>query len=296
MFKNIIRALRLPFITASILPFIFGSLIAKDNFNVWAFILGLVACACTHLSANLINDYADSKSGADWQDKRFFGFFGGSKLIQEKILSEKFYLKASVILAAVSFVAVLLLVLVLKNFLVIWLYLAIIFLGWSYSLKPLQLSYHRIGEFIIFLLFGPAVVMGGYFIQTLVFPDLKSFILSLPFGLLTTTILFVNEVPDFPEDKFAGKLTWVSLVGQKNAFIVFYLLMLGAFVTIALSVGLGYLSLFSALSFVFVLVALQIERILKHSFNDKMKLMESSELTIAMHTWVSIILILDLLL
>jgi 1,4-dihydroxy-2-naphthoate octaprenyltransferase len=296
MVKNIIRALRLPFITASSLPFIFGSLIARDNFHFVSFILGFVAVVCTHLSANLINDYADSKSGVDWQDKRFFRFFGGSKLIQQNLLSEKFYLKTAIIFSAVSFVSVLLLAFVLKTLLVIGLYLTVIVLGWSYSLKPLQLSYHRIGEFVIFLLFGPAVVMGGYFIQTLDFPDLKSFILSLPFGLLTTAVLFVNEFPDFPEDKFAGKFTWISLTGQKNAFIIFYLLVLGAFIAIALSVGLGYLSLFSALSFVFVLVALQIERIMKQNFNDKTKLMESSKLTIDMQMWVSIVLILDLLL
>ena len=81
MLKNIIRALRLPFLSASILPFVFGSLVVRKQFNLPAFILGLMAAAFTHLSANLINDYADSKSGVDWQDKRFFGFFGGSKLI-----------------------------------------------------------------------------------------------------------------------------------------------------------------------------------------------------------------------
>ena len=75
----------LPFLSASVLPFVFGSLIIRDNFNLAGFLLGLVAVMSTHLSANLINDYADSKSGADWQDRSFYGLFGGSKLIQEKV-------------------------------------------------------------------------------------------------------------------------------------------------------------------------------------------------------------------
>jgi hypothetical protein len=33
MFKNIIRALRLPFITASVFPFAFGSLVIKQDLN-----------------------------------------------------------------------------------------------------------------------------------------------------------------------------------------------------------------------------------------------------------------------
>ena len=72
MIKNISRALRLPFITASILPFIFGSLIVRKNFNSAGFTLGLLAAIFTHLSANLINDYFDSRSGVDWLDKNSF--------------------------------------------------------------------------------------------------------------------------------------------------------------------------------------------------------------------------------
>ncbi|MCX5701432.1 MAG: 1,4-dihydroxy-2-naphthoate octaprenyltransferase, partial [Candidatus Omnitrophica bacterium] len=69
MVKNIIRALRLPFLFASVLPFVFGSLIQKHNFNLSGFLWGLIAVIGAHLSANLINDYADSKSGVDWQDR-----------------------------------------------------------------------------------------------------------------------------------------------------------------------------------------------------------------------------------
>jgi ABC-type dipeptide/oligopeptide/nickel transport system ATPase component len=87
MLKSLVRALRLPFITASILPFVFGSLIERTAFGYTGFCLGFLAVISVHLSANLINDYADSASGADAHDLRFFGFFGGSKLIQENVFS-----------------------------------------------------------------------------------------------------------------------------------------------------------------------------------------------------------------
>ena len=165
MISHLVRALRLPFLSASVLPFIFGSLIQRSSFNVKGFILGLSAAAATHLSANLINDYADSKSGADWQDRRFYGLFGGSKLIQEKVFSEKFYLRLALFFAFVSAFSVVLLAFVLKTIAVIGLYLVILFLSWSYSFGPLRFSYRRCGEFFIFLLFGPCLVMGGYFLM-----------------------------------------------------------------------------------------------------------------------------------
>jgi len=296
MVKNFVRALRLPFLSASILPFIFGSLVTRCNFNYVSFILGLLTVAATHLSANLINDYADSRSGVDWQDRNFYKFFGGSKLIQENVLAEKFYLKAALIFALISSLCVILLSLALQSLSVIWMYLAIIALSWSYSERPLQFSYHRWGEFFIFILFGPVLVMGGYFIQTGIFPDLRSFMLSLPFGFLTTAILFANEVPDFREDKNAGKLTWVSISGPQRAFLIYYLLIILAFLAIIVNILLGYLGIQSALSLAFIIPAHKAAIILKRYPTDKMRLVESSKLTIAVQSLVSLVLITGLIL
>ena len=295
MLNNIFRALRLPFITASVLPFVFGSLIERKNFGFLVFSLGLIAAATTHLSANLINDYADSKSGTDWQDKNFYKFFGGSKLIQEKVFSLRFYLGLAVLSAGISLLCVILLAVVMKFFLVLWLYLAIIALSWMYSAKPFQFSYRRVGEFIIFILFGPALVMGGYFIQTGIFPDTKSFVLSLPFGFLTAAILFSNEVPDFSEDKNAGKFTWVSLTGRDKAYILYSLLLCLAFLSIVLAATLKFINPFALVSCVFVFPAAQAIKILKKYYSDKAKLVTSSKLTIALQTFVSIVLIVAVL-
>ena len=211
--KYYIRALRLPFITASLLPFISGSLAARGDFNLLGFCLGLICVMFTHLSANLINDHADSKSGADWQERAFWGFFGGSKLIQENVLPEAAYIKAAVFFACAGTVCAALISALLRTLLPLSLYAIILALAWLYSRRPLQFSYNRLGELIVFILFGPVPVMGGYFIQTHCFPSFKSFLLSLPFGFLTTAILFANEVPDFKNDAAVKKINWVSLTG-----------------------------------------------------------------------------------
>lgn len=294
MIKNIARALRLPFISASILPFVFGSLIKRDNFNFKVFLLGLVAVIATHLSANLINDYADSRSGADWQDKKFYKFFGGSKLIQENVFSERFYLNLAIFFAAFSFIAAIGLSILLQNVRVIIFYALIIALSWMYSEKPLQFSYRRWGEVLIFILFGPALVMGGYFIQTQIFPDLRSFILSLPFGFLTSALLFSNEVPDYDEDEQAGKFTLVNLTGKNKAFLLYYLLISAAFLSILSGIVIGFLKPYAFISFIAFLPAIKAASILKAHFQDKPELINSSKLTIATQTLVSLILIVSI--
>ncbi|MFZ5800295.1 MAG: prenyltransferase [Candidatus Omnitrophota bacterium] len=295
MSVNFIRALRLPFIVVSILPYVFGAFISRGNFNAAGFFFGLLAVVATHLSANLMNDYADSKSGADWQDRRSFGFFGGSKLIQEGILSEGFYFKAALSFAALAAFCVAALVIILKTFWVIGIFLLIIFLSWAYSVSPFKLVYRRAGELIIFLLFGPALVMGGYFIQTGIFPDLRSFLLSLSLGFLTAGILFANEIPDYDDDCRVGKITAVSFTGKPLAYRLYYGIMGCAFISVALCAGLGLINKFALFSLLLMFPAVSAGRILKRHFEDKMLLKRSSVLTILIHHLTGVILIISLL-
>ncbi len=289
--KNLSRALRLPFVTVSVLPFLFGSLLARPCFNIGNFFYGLAAVVFTHLSANLANDYADSLSGADWKDRHFYKFFGGSKLIQEGVLTEKFYLYLAVAFFSAAWIFILFLAKTINSSLIIVFYSMILLFSWAYSAKPLQLSYRKMGELVIFVLFGPVLVMGGYFIQTQIFPTREGFLLSLPFGFLTTAILYSNEVPDFTTDKASGKLNWVSLIGQNKAFVIYLVLEIAAFFSIGMNLILGLLSPFAWLSFLFVPVVFYCAGILRYEFKDKLKLMGSSGLTIALQAVISIILI-----
>ncbi|MCK9573276.1 MAG: prenyltransferase [Candidatus Omnitrophica bacterium] len=291
MFRNLVEAFRLPFVGASILPFIFGSVINRKNFNLSGFILGFFAVLSMHISANLINDYADSRSGVDWQDKNSYKFFGGSKFIQQNIFSERFYLKFAIFFAIVSAFSVLLLSLVLKTFLVVFIYGFVIVLSWVYSVSPLRLSYHKVGEIAIFILFGPVLVMGGYFIQTRIFPDLKAFLLSVPFGFFTTAILFANEVPDFPDDNKVGKNTLVSVIGVDKSFLFYYLLVGAGFLFILINILAGFLSPWASLAFILIIPAYSAAKIIKNYSDSKFRLIQSSRLTIVVQIFVSACLI-----
>jgi len=245
----------------------------------------------THISANLINDYADSRSGADWQDKNPYKFFGGSKFIQQNIFSERFYLKFAIFFAIISAFSILLLSFVLKTFLAVFIYGFVIVLSWIYSVSPIRLSYHKVGEIAIFILFGPVLVMGGYFIQTGIFPDLKAFLLSVPFGFFTTAILFANEVPDFADDNKVGKNTLVSVIGADKSFLFYYFLIGAGFLFILINILAGFLSPWASLAFILIIPAYSAAKIIKNYSDSKFRLIQSSKLTIAVQTLVSVCLI-----
>lgn len=293
--KYFFRALRLPFVTASLLPFLAGSLLAKESFLLLRFSLGILIVLFTHLGANMINDYADARSGLDWQDKRFFGFFGGSKLIQENIFSENFFLYASLLLFLFAFLCVTAVSIIFNSPAVVFFYLLFLVLAVMYSLPPLSFSYHKLGELVIFVLFGPVSVMGGYYIQTQIFPHLKSFFISLPFGFFTTAILFANEVADYPEDKTGGKSTWASLFGPQNSYKVFFILYFLGFFSIGINMLLGYMSLWSIISLLALFFLNRAKAIIRSYYFDKTKLLESSRLTIRSHLIVGLSIILGIL-
>ena len=138
--------------------------------------------------------------------------------------------------------------------------------------------------------------MGGYYIQTLIFPDMKSLILSLPFGFFTTAVLYSNEIPDYPDDISVGKKTWVSIVGSGKAYILYCLLISFGFLSVVLNIIFGNLSLLSLATFIFIFPVLKAVNILKKSYQNKRELMLSSKITIAVGALVGVILVLDIIL
>lgn len=284
------RALRWPFLSASLLPYLYGALLPAASFHVSPFILGLVVVGSLHLSANLINDYADDHSGADWQDKTYYGFFGGSKLIQEGVVSARFYRIAAIVCGVLATLAVLALTILLHQLAVVLCYAAILFLAWTYS-HGLRLAYHRLGEVVIFLLFGPAVIYGGAFIQLGGWPPVSALLLSLPFGFLTTAILVANEVPDCQSDRQVGKRNLINWIGAENGYLLYAALLTACYGCVVAFVLAGYSSVLSLLALLTVPVGWRAISVLRKQWEDKPALTVSSRLTILIHTLVSLCLI-----
>jgi 1,4-dihydroxy-2-naphthoate polyprenyltransferase len=288
------RALRWPFLTASVFPYLFGALLLPGALRLLPFALGLAAVAALHLSANLLNDYSDSQSGADWKDETYYGFFGGSKLIQEGRLSAAFYRNGAALFAAVAFLAVVILAVLLRNPGMVGLFAGVLLLAWAYSHRPLQLSYRRLGEAAVFLLFGPATVLGGAFIQLGHWPPPQVLLASLPFGFLTAAILVANEVPDHADDAKSGKRNWVGWIGPERAFVLYGLLLgAGCIASLALFAS-GLVRPLALIGLLAAPLGWRAASILRAKHGDKLALLQSSRLTIGLHAIVSLGLILGL--
>jgi 1,4-dihydroxy-2-naphthoate octaprenyltransferase len=231
----LIRTLRAPFLTASGMPVLLGAFAASWHAGVFAFdrfLLTLGAVLCVHAGANVANDYYDYVTGADTMNPEPTPFSGGSRVIQDGLVSARASLALSIALFAAGLVMGLILNSMIPGNKVILLGSAGILCGFLYSAVPAKLSYRGLGEVVIFIAFGPLTVMGAYLCQAGEL-NLFSFLISIPAGLLVLAILLVNEVLDLEWDSKAGKRTLAVRLGQGRAYWLFLIVYLTAFGSIA---------------------------------------------------------------
>lgn len=286
-----LRAARAPFVTASVIPFIAGSGLGGE-IRIGVMLLGLVAVCLVHLSANFINDYADSRSGADWLDTDYHGgLFGGSKLIQEQVLSEKFYLRASLLCGIFAGAAVIVLTAVGKNLFLPFLFAFSFFLGWAYSEPPLRLSYHRLGEAAVFLAFGPLPVLTGYLIQSGTQPENigRALILGVPFGLFTVSLLLINEIPDRLTDLTARKYNIINSIAEDHAWKAYALVITAGIGIISALTATGLLPPPALLAITGLIPAWRVVSLLNQHQADKQHLLLASRLSLLTATSIQLI-------
>ena len=198
-------------------------------------LLTVLFALLAHAGINVLNDYYDARSGADAANtERIFPFTGGSRFIQNGVLSEAetgrlgYALLALVVPAGLWLSAHSAPGLILIG-------LAGLFLGWAYTAPPLALVSRGLGEAAVaagwlIVIIGSDFVQRGHFSQVPV-------LAGLSYALLVAAILFVNEFPDQQGDACAGKRTLVVRLGPDTAKWVCLGLVLAAYAWLVLMVG-----------------------------------------------------------
>ena len=230
---------RVPFTSASIFPMLavasYYAGLGDGLFSVINLLLAVFGVLFLHLSSNVFNDYFDVSDGTDEANNDYFqpggaAITGGSRAIELGIitLERTKNVAVTLLLASLTFAGLLFYNIsqVTGSFYNIYCALTIgvigLFLGYFYTGSPLRLVSRRgLGEIAIFFAFGPLLTLGtGYAISSesiSLFSSEFNILLSLgiPFGLLTTNILFINQFPDAESDAKTGKNHLVVTFGKK---------------------------------------------------------------------------------
>jgi 1,4-dihydroxy-2-naphthoate octaprenyltransferase len=243
-----------------------GAVAALDGaFDVWLFLLTLVGAVCVHGATNLINDYFDYKSGVD-RPGAPTTLYRPHPLVEELIFPQT-VLTISLILYAIAAMIGLELIR-LKGAGLLWFILVGAIASFFYTAGPIKYKYLALGELAVFLMWGPVIVGGTYFVQRgSLSPD--AVLISVPFGLLVALVLLANNLRDIDYDRSAGIATLGTLLGQQKTRVLYQGLILLAYLATALLIALKILSPWGVLVFFSAPVAFRLIRTLQREIpND----------------------------
>ena len=258
------KALRPRVFTASYVPMAVAGIAAVDDdvFAPLLFLLALLGTLLLQSAANLINEYADYRRGADRLKQA-----GQGMTIKNKILSPRAVLVGAV-LATLAGCLIGLMLLSLSGPLLWLIGIGGVLVAITYTAGPFPLAYNGLGEIAVAIFMGPAIIVGAYYVMS---PQLSQSrllelcLLSLPIAFMVAAILHANNIRDMEADRAVNKRTLAVIFGIRFARAEFIFLVIGAYLVQAVVVALGHLPAASLLTLLTLPEALRLIKIINAS-------------------------------
>ena len=231
---------------AALLAWLLGVAIASGTGHVIdpsAFAAGGIVMLLATLSLHFANEFADFETDARTVRTKYSG---GSGVLPSGALSRGVALQASALaLASAILIQSGAVIMGLHSWLVLAIMLCGSFLGIMYSLPPLKLAWHGLGEV-------DNALLGGTFAPILAYVsltgklDLVVVLACLPLVLLCFNNLLATSWPDRSADKFAGKLTLATRWSAKRLRLLYWLVFLVC-TTVLIWLAMGIVPLAAAM-------------------------------------------------
>lgn len=217
------------FLFAGILPYFLGASWAvtqEGRFDPPRFWIGLLGIGLAIIGVETFNDFFDSQMGTD----RVFNPVD-VPLVPRRV----FWLGSAAFAGALAIGAGL-------TLRAGWPILAFALAGGIaavfYEAPPLRWSFRGLGEFMIAMAYGPAMVLGSLYLHAehvSAAAALASLVPALPIAALAVA----NAVPDFHQDRLVGKRNLVVRLGRRRGVLLSLMLAAGAPAIVLLGVAAG---------------------------------------------------------
>jgi 1,4-dihydroxy-2-naphthoate octaprenyltransferase len=196
--------------------------------------LAIVGLVAAHAANNMINDYFDLEGGVDTDD------YVRALYAPHPILSgwvTKRQLATAILLVNAIDLGIMLFLVTQRGPLVAAFALGGLFISVFYVAPPIRLKHIGLGEPGVFLVWGPLMVVGTFFVTTGEIPS-WAWVASLPYAILVTTVLFGKHIDKIEADRKKGVRTMPVLLGERRARLVAQALMV-AFYPIVVGAALA---------------------------------------------------------
>jgi 1,4-dihydroxy-2-naphthoate octaprenyltransferase len=229
--------------TASTVPVAVGGALAavEGRFDWTLFLVSLVAGVLVHIGTNITNEIYDVRKGVD----TIVSPRASHAIVTGRISDREAYVLVVAAFAA-AFVLGLYLVSV-RGWPVVALGLIALIGGYTYTAPPFQYKFSPLGIPLVFILMGPLMVVGAYYVITGTV-GWSALVVSIPVGLLVAAILHGNEWRDISEDARAGARTFSVRAGREAAHWLYLSLVVGAYLVLTAAVVAGILPIWTLLA------------------------------------------------
>jgi 1,4-dihydroxy-2-naphthoate octaprenyltransferase len=251
------------------------------TFDLLLGLMTLIAGVSIHAGTNLANDYFDQST--DDVNIYFSQFNGGSRMIQNGIIPSRTILRTSILFYILGSLMALLILFITNGLLLLIFLIIAVSLGFFYTAVPISLSYHGLGEFAVFVGFGPLGVFSSYYIQVGHINSPLLVIGSVPIALLISMVLFINEFQDVEADAEAGKRTLVVSLGKRRSVKIYAVGMILSYLSVAIAILLSLLPITMILPLLTAPIAIKAIMHVNKNFDKIKELLPANGQTILVH-------------
>jgi 1,4-dihydroxy-2-naphthoate octaprenyltransferase len=220
-----------------------GLLAATDRRFEWLpFVLVFLGYVVLHAISNLSNDYFGYRRGHDTEDsprRRYTLHPVASGVFTMRFLATGL-IALGVVAAAIGvyFVA-------LRGWDAVWLIVVGAVLLYAYDAAPRALKELGLGEVAAFVVWGPLMIGGGYYVITGHWSG-QAFLASVPYGLGVASILIGKHIDQSGFDRSQDQRTLPVLLGESRARAMNVSVVALMYVITAVGVAVGALTPFVA--------------------------------------------------
>ena len=279
--------------TASMVPVFLGAVLVlylQQSPRWELFPLIVLASLFIHAATNMVSEYFDFQKGVDRPDTH-----GGSRVLVDKLLSPKQVLIGGIILFGIT-ACIGLVFVAIHGWPILLLGLVGMLGGVFYTATPVGYKYLGLGDLFVFILMGPLMVIGSFYVLTGTYQT-DVLLISLPVGFLVAAILSGNNLRDILHDTQAGIRSTATLLGHHWARIEYSGLVIAAYSVTMVMVAFGILPLWSLLTLLTIPPAIKnINAVLKSNLQNLRQIAMLDVRTAKLHLLFGVLLIISILL
>lgn len=219
--------------------------VGAPQINLFHGVLALVGIILFHAAGNVLSDLGDHRKGVDNETNAMM-----MPLVNGSFKPAEFKRYGTVLLLLGCIVGAVLLWLTQS--------LELLYVGVAGGLLTLLysfLKYRSLGDVVILLNYAVLPIIGTS-IVTIGTIDWAAMVLVVPLGLITDSILHINNARDAESDRAAGIHTFAMRIGPKASVVIYKLEVILPFLWVVAAVLMGWLPILSLIVFVVCKVAL----------------------------------------